>query len=59
MIANATNPTAAGFYEKKIEELLCTKAVLAQKSAILGDSQPAFEDVFKPSIEFLVSPCKI
>lgn len=59
MIANATNPTAAGLYEKKIEDLLRTKEVLAQKSANLGESQPAFKDVFEPSIRFLGSPYKI
>lgn len=59
MIANATNPTAAGLYEKKIEELLRTKEVLAQKSANVGESQPAFEDVFEPSIRFLGNPYKI
>ncbi|WP_425411842.1 recombinase zinc beta ribbon domain-containing protein [Leisingera aquimarina] len=59
MIANATNPTAAGLYEKKIEDLLRTKEVLAQKSANLGESQPAFKDVFEPSIRFLGNPYKI
>jgi site-specific DNA recombinase len=59
MIASASSPATAELYERKIEELLRKKEVLAQKSTKLGESQPAFDDVFEPSIRFLGNPYKI
>lgn len=59
MIANTNSPVTASLYERKIEELVYKKEVLAQKEANLEESRPPFDEVFEHSMRFLSSPYKI
>ncbi len=59
MIANTNSPVTASLYERKIEELVYKKEVLAQKKANLEESRPPFDEVFEHSMRFLSNPYKI
>ena len=58
-ILATTSPHLISAYEKEIQRIEETKAVLAEKAATAPENVTPFDETYRTALEFLLNPCKL